>query len=134
MAQRAHGTRDEGLGRSWLWWLLLLVWVVVLFYASSLPGQPSQQWIPHLDKVKHATYFFIGGLFLQKALRGSLTGWSVRTLILVGIVFAAVVGALDEYHQTFTPGRSGNDVLDWLADVFGGTMAGLCLAGRARRA
>jgi len=32
----------------------------------------------------------------------------------------SVIGRLDEYHQTFTPGRSGNDTGDWLADTLGG--------------
>ena len=31
----------------------------------------------------------------------------------------AIIGALDEYHQTFTPGRSGNDPWDLLADTVG---------------
>ena len=31
----------------------------------------------------------------------------------------SVIGRLDEYHQTFTPGRSGNDYGDWLADTLG---------------
>ncbi len=36
---------------------------------------------------------------------------------------AAVVGLFDEAHQLMTPGRSGMDAGDWLADVLGGTLA-----------
>lgn len=30
-----------------------------------------------------------------------------------------LVGIIDEYHQTFTPGRTGNDLGDWIADILG---------------
>jgi VanZ family protein len=33
------------------------------------------------------------------------------TAIVLTVLFCAIVGALDEWHQTFTPGRSGGDVL-----------------------
>ena len=32
----------------------------------------------------------------------------------------ALYGAADEYHQTFTPNRTGADVFDWLGDALGG--------------
>jgi VanZ family protein len=31
-----------------------------------------------------------------------------------------LIGAVDEFHQLQTPGRSGGDGLDWLADSAGG--------------
>jgi len=43
----------------------------------------------------------------------------------VGMAFTAVAGALDEFHQTFTPGRSGNDFFDWLADLSGGLLGAM---------
>jgi VanZ family protein len=44
-------------------------------------------------------------------------------LAIPGLLFTAIIGALDEFHQTFTPGRSGNEPWDWLADVTGGVLA-----------
>ena len=35
---------------------------------------------------------------------------------------------LDEFHQLFTPGRSGGDVGDWIADTFG-AFCGVLLMG-----
>lgn len=43
----------------------------------------------------------------------------VGELITAAVVVIALIGALDEYHQSFTPGRSGNDPFDWLADLLG---------------
>ena len=46
--------------------------------------------------------------------------------IIGGVIIAiALTGCLDEYHQSFTPGRSGNDPYDWLADVLGATAGAL---------
>jgi VanZ family protein len=39
------------------------------------------------------------------------------------------VGGLDEWHQTFTPGRSGGDVWDWLADMTGGFIGAFIALG-----
>ena len=37
----------------------------------------------------------------------------------LSVAVISVFGMLDEYHQLFTPGRSGGDVGDWTADTFG---------------
>ena len=43
--------------------------------------------------------------------------------LLGGLLFTGIIGAVDEFHQTFTPGRFGNDPWDWLADLSGGLLA-----------
>ena len=71
-----------------------------------------------------------GGIFVIVFLSLVRGSGNHRPLILATVLLLAVVGALDEWHQTFTPGRSGNDPLDWLADVLGafaGATAGLRL-------
>ena len=43
-------------------------------------------------------------------------------------------GALDELWQEFTPGRSGGDLYDWIADALGATVgAALTLVPWCRR-
>lgn len=44
---------------------------------------------------------------------------------MTAVIVIGIVGILDEYHQSFTPGRSGNDPYDWLADVVGGMVGAL---------
>jgi len=86
--------------------------------------------IPHIDKILHFGYFLGGGLILGTWIRlgrNPPSGTLVRVVIPLAIL--GIVGALDEYHQTFTPGRSGNDPFDWLAD-FLGSATGLFLADR----
>ena len=106
-----------------LWWTLLLIWAGTLYWLSSRPGQPHEPFIPQFDKVLHFSYFFLGGILLQSALRLGNTTLTSQQLLWAGIAVAAIIGALDEYHQTFTPGRSGNDPFDWMADTLGGYVA-----------
>ncbi len=80
--------------------------------------------IPHVDKVAHFGYFFggagllAGGLGIQRRVKTpSSSLWGV--FLLVVIVVGVVIGRLDEYHQSFTPERTGNDTGDWLADILG---------------
>jgi VanZ family protein len=103
---------------STLWWFAVIIWAVVLWNLSASPSLQSGPSFPLNDKFLHCGYFGGGAVCFLLALFGKTTplpGW--RTLALRSLPFTAIIGALDEFHQTFTPGRSGNDPWDWLADV-----------------
>ncbi len=108
---------------------LFTVWFITLWCLSAGNPVPDDvPKIPHLDKLAHFTYFGIGGVFMAVV---GLVLWpklkQQRWRIFCWVVFfGAVIGRLDEYHQTFTPGRSGNDMGDWTADILG-CSAGACL-------
>jgi len=113
------------LPRNPRFWLAgFLIWLAFLYLLSSFSRvsdySPS---IDHFDKIAHFGYFFGGsGLlcaYLFRRKPAEAINW--KTLITTAVVCLAIVGILDEYHQSFTPGRSGNDPFDWLADVLGGT-------------
>ena len=103
----------------WVTWFVVLWWL-----SSGTPEIKNAPKIPHLDKVAHFCYFMAGGfcfanfLYLQK-----LESWSWKRIILITLLVGAAVGGIDEYHQTKTPGRTGNDLGDWCADI-SGTLAG----------
>lgn len=85
------------------------------------------------DKVLHCVYFSGGAFCLVTALLAGRPRVPALWVGLgVGLLFAAMTGALDEFHQSFTPGRSGNDPADWLADICGGALGGY-LAWLAQR-
>jgi len=102
----------------------VIIWAAVLWQLSAHSSLPSGPSFPLKDKLLHCLYFCGGASCLLLALFGKASpvpAW--RALALRSLPFTAIIGALDEFHQTFTPGRSGNDPWDWLADVTGGGLA-----------
>lgn len=109
-----------------LWFAALLIWTGTLWLLSSHPGRPHELPVPHLDKVAHFSYFFSGGILFagwKRSLHPEAPQW--RGIITATIIAMALVGILDEWHQCFTPGRSGADPWDWLADLLGGAAGAL---------
>jgi len=101
--------------------LLFGFWLVTLcFLSASSPPIENRQEIPHLDKVLHFGYFFLGGAIFAAHCGLRWPETSRRRLLLLVVLVCSVIGRLDEYHQGFVPGRSGNDTGDWLADTVGG--------------
>jgi VanZ family protein len=116
------------LPRSPNFWLTgFILWFVVLSALSSfaLPGKLNAP-IDHFDKIAHFGFFFGGsGLLCAYLFRRNPDEPNWPKIIITAILVIAVVGVLDEFHQSFTPHRSGNDPLDWLADVLGATAGAL---------
>lgn len=78
-------------------------------------------------KLAHMTEYFLLALSLQIPLYtcfSSCLSWRKR--ILAGAVLTVCLAALDEFHQTFVPGRSGN-FTDVCVDSIGIIAASLCL-------
>lgn len=74
------------------------------------------------DKLAHFSAYAAGSALLTWALWAS-TAWPPQRVIWIAIVSLALFGATDEWHQLHTPGRSGADRYDWLADVLGAAAA-----------
>lgn len=105
---------------TWVW--LVVAWFVTLFLLSSNPHPPSMPGVPFQDKILHTLYFTGGSMAVFMALQVKQRPVSRVAAMALAVMFCAAVGAFDEWHQTFTPGRSGNDPYDWLADVTGGVL------------
>jgi VanZ family protein len=113
----------------WFWRVLVIVWAALLWWLSSQSKLPSPAKFEGIDKVEHALYFAAGGMCFLLGLR--LAGFARLTLsaFIVTVLFCSGVGFLDEWHQTFTPGRSGGDVWDWIADTVGGVIGAVIAYG-----
>jgi VanZ family protein len=112
----------------------ILTWIVALYFLSENSAPQTGPEFPFKDKLLHCIYFSGGAFcfaFSWLATRKAEARWP--SALLLGFAFAAITGALDEWHQSFTPGRMGNDVGDWLADAAGGLIGGW-LAGRCVQA
>ncbi len=102
------------------WFCAFALWFGVLWWlSSSVPDFPPPLRFTASDKLLHFGYFFGGAGLLSAAVHLSRPGMESRRRILVTTAVVALVGALDEYHQSFVPLRSGNDPFDFAADVLG---------------
>ncbi|MEN9535253.1 MAG: hypothetical protein RLZ22_770 [Verrucomicrobiota bacterium] len=78
-----------------------------------------------LDKVAHFLGFAGGGI-LVAGLFTTITLVVLRRrvrwayVVTATIIAIGLLGWLDEWNQCFTPGRSGANMADWIADFTGG--------------
>jgi len=99
----------------------LLRWLPALFIFGCSWYLSSQETIEHMpgfwnaDKVVHGICF--AGLTFWVAF-GVGTKLPLRWRILLPVIIVSLYGFLDEFHQSFTPGRE-TSVLDWCADTVG---------------
>jgi len=112
-----------------LWFILVAVWFLVLFWLSSQSRlQPPGPEFEGRDKLLHVGYFTLGAMLFSAGMRIRKPALGPLALSLITLALFSAIGAFDEWHQTFTPNRSGNDPLDWMADTLGGLIG--ALAGR----
>ncbi|MEO1857969.1 MAG: VanZ family protein [Rubritalea sp.] len=111
-----------------VWIIAWAIWLLSLWFLSAgTQGAENTPDIPHLDKVAHFGYFFGGGGLLCGWLRHQFSQLSALRCITITTLVCSLVGIMDEYHQTFTPGRLGNDFGDWLADTLGSLSAAVVM-------
>ena len=101
-------------------WFAVAAWALGIVALSSLSGPDIGKinvfdvW----DKAAHFAAFAVGAVLLALALRWN-TAWSWPRIVCVSIAAISLFGGTDEWHQLYTPKRSGADVGDWIADTLG---------------
>lgn len=118
LAQRVHNG----------WSLAFVAAVVVQLVAVYVPRAPSEQGVPHVDKVVHAT------IFALPVIAGLLARLPALPLLGVLVLHAAVS---EELQSALLPERDGS-LPDTLADLLGVALGLLIAVGlgwrRERRA
>lgn len=107
-------------------WIAVGLWLVLQLTLTSLPGKDIPIDLPHpIDWVGHfGMYLGLGSLIARAA---SVKGWPGRRLLWVAAALS-LLGALDELHQLFIPGRDC-ELGDWIVDTLGGGF-GLLIGSR----
>jgi len=98
--------------------IAVMIGITVL---SAMPGNdPFLNTFHFNDKIKHFTAYFVLGMSL--CFWAPSDKWFAKPFIhgIVVVFICAVFGIFDEYHQSFVPGRSGNDLGDLAANILGG--------------
>ncbi len=91
-------------------WVITIFLAVLIFYVSSLSFAPSSSSnTGYKAIVYHMTIFFFLAFFLSV----SLTKGKNSKLIILSMVICLIYAFLDEFHQSFVPGRNSS-----LGDVF----------------
>lgn len=84
-----------------------------LFFGAHEIGKVNS--VPHLfHKVEHFLYYGSMAFLLARGL-GRRWFW-------IALLAVPLVGALDEWHQLYVPGRNSS-VVDWMIDVAGAVVA-----------
>jgi len=94
-------------------WAPAILLMAVIFIASSIPGDDMPGfggWDAILKKGAHMTGYALLAMCYLYALANSRK--LNRLILSVAIILAGLYAATDEFHQSFTPGRSPS-----LADV-----------------
>ena len=101
-------------------WFAVAGWALGIFILSSLSGKKIEEMnaFDVSDKVAHFGAYAVGAVLLAVAFRWN-TEWPRRRIVLVSIAAISLYGATDEWHQLYTPHRSGGDLADWTADALG---------------
>jgi len=94
--------------------------MVAIFMLSALPANQLPNAFDLNDKIKHFIAYFVLGISLCLWVPNSK--WRTKPVIwsVLVILICTIFGISDEFHQSFVPGRSGNDLGDLIADFIGG--------------
>jgi VanZ family protein len=101
-----------------------IAWAGIILIGTSVPKVPGPN-VVGIDKVSHLLAYGILGVLLMRGFRYCQC-WSPRRAAVWTLTIGAVYGALDEWHQSFIPGRS-MDPLDFAADFAGLVLAILAI-------
>jgi len=114
--------------RGRLYLAALAGWVAFTLTLTSIPNPDFGPLFPGEDKIAHFGFYGVAGFLFVLWRRENGTGTAAA--MVWAAIFAALLGAFDEFHQQWIPGRS-MELLDWAADFAGGTAGGFCSAAAA---
>lgn len=100
-------------------WLPVVAWMGLIFYLSAQPDLPQTHthWADLiLSATAHAILFGVLAVLWARALGGRRRG------LLLAFALTMLYALLDEFHQTFVPGRHA-DPWDLLFDGLGAALA-----------
>lgn len=108
-----------------------VAWAALLTFLSSLRNPVPVAVPTHFDKLLHAGAFGVLGALATIGLRRAF-GLRVEVAAVVAVLASTLFGALDEWHQSFVPGRDVS-AGDLAADAVGALLAATLVVALVRR-
>ena len=106
-------------------WILVAGWMGLIFYLSSISNfkVPDRLVNSISSNIAHFIEFFILCMLLFRAIKKS-TQWEIKKIIVASWIFSVIYAFLDEFHQSFVPGRFPS-----IGDIFVDTLGILSFGG-----
>ena len=98
-----------------------LAWAGLIYYLSDRPSIDVPALFAYQDKMFHLLVYAVLGFLVLGAMRQTVAGYAAGQAWLA-IALAGLYGLLDEYHQSFVPGRdatAGDLAADFTGAVLG---------------
>jgi len=122
------------VGRRFLWYHFpLILYAILVIGVSSVRNLrgPHVDFIA-LDKLAHFVEYALFALLTWRSFSNLSSRLSANTALLLSLLFLAVFALIDEYFQSFIPGRHA-DAADWATDILGAFLVLALLWIRRRR-
>ena len=122
------------VGRRFLWYHFpLILYAILVIGVSSLRNLrgPHVDFIA-LDKLAHFVEYALFALLTWRSFSHLSSRLSANMALLLSLLFLAVFALIDEYFQSFIPGRHA-DAADWATDILGAFLVLALLWIRRRR-
>ena len=107
-----------------LYWLPFILWSYGIYYLSSIPYLKTELGVLDLilRKIAHVFEYAVLLVLAFRAFLVTFKSAKTPVVYLLAFVFSVFYAVLDEFHQSFVPGRgpSAMDVLIDTAGVFSG--------------
>lgn len=117
------------------YWAPVAVYLGCIHYLSGMT-QPPAHLVLKWDKLGHVVEFLLLAVLSSRALHRTFPSLSLSWVVVLSGTFGFLYGTIDEYHQSFIPGRTA-DFLDAFADAAGAFLGAAlyvsALALKARR-
>ncbi len=113
-------------------WGPVVVYVLLIFYLSSITTVPTAPSLPHFDKLVHFLEYGLLGFLLGRALGLTYRRRRYWAVFAASLAVGACVGIADEYYQGTVAGRD-RSAADFGADIVGLSVSLLILRAWAVR-
>ena len=130
-SRRAWPSIRRGEKARKLLWLPPIGWAATIFTLSCLSFGSFEPGFAQEDKVFHSALFSLLSMFFFLAFFYERRFRWAKAAVLAFLITSAY-GAVDEFHQRFTPNRTC-DVRDWMADTVGAAVVVLTFSSQRRK-